>query len=77
MVRLAPAQELRAKVTTAHQLAMMPLEEQLEGLQKAIVTAQGLKRRNIQAEIEVRYLMLQHAANSTTQAQVTKSTITL
>lgn len=44
-------------MTTAHQLAMMPLEEQLEGLQKAIVTAQGLKRRNIQAEIEVRGLM--------------------
>jgi hypothetical protein len=47
------SQEQRAKVVTAHQLAMMPLEEQLEGLQKAIITARGLKRRNIQSEIEV------------------------
>ncbi len=51
---VAVSQETRGKVLLAHQIAMLPLEEQLEGLQKAIVTAQGLKRRNIQSEIEVR-----------------------
>ncbi len=36
------------------QTTMRPLEEQLEGLLKAIITARGLKRRNIESEIQVK-----------------------
>ena len=46
-------QEKRGRVELQLQAALKPLEEQLEGLLKAIITARGLKRRNIESEIQV------------------------
>ena len=39
----------------AEQRYLAPLQEQLEAMEKAIVTARGLKRVNLEAEIKVRW----------------------
>jgi hypothetical protein len=46
-------QKRRGALVLEQQRYLMPLEVQLESLQKAIITARGLKRRDLEFEIKV------------------------